>query len=77
MSKERVPEYRTCTAPDISKAADDYIVGRNAERNRAIFKRHYIDGISFERLAEEFNLSTRQVKHIVYKYDKVLIKTII
>lgn len=74
MSKERVPEIKTYTAEAIAEAVDSYIVGRNAERNRAIFKRHYIDGVCFEPLAEEYGLSTRQVKNIVYRYDKLLIR---
>ena len=74
MSKERVPELKLFYASDISIAADELIVGRNAERNRNIFKRHYVDGICFEPLAEEFGLSVRQVKHIVYKYDKMILK---
>lgn len=37
------------------------------ERNRAILKRRLLDGVTFERLAEEFDLSTQQVKTIVYK----------
>lgn len=36
-------------------------------RNRDILKRRLIDGVCFEPLAEEFNLSVRQVKNIVYK----------
>ena len=42
------------------------------ERNRNILKRRMLDGITFERLAEEFDLSTQQVKTIVYKCrDKI------
>lgn len=37
------------------------------ERNRAILRRRLIDGITFEKLSEEFELSVRQVKNIVYK----------
>ena len=37
------------------------------ERDRAIVKRKLLDGISFERLGEEFDLSTQQVKNIVKK----------
>jgi hypothetical protein len=37
------------------------------ERDRAILKRRLLDGILFEDLAEEFCLSTVQVKTIVYK----------
>lgn len=35
------------------------------ERNRSIMKRRLVDGICFERLAEEYDLSPRQVKYIV------------
>lgn len=45
------------------------------ERDRAILKRRLLDGIRYEPLAEEFNLSVRQVKKIVYYgEDKVLTK---
>lgn len=36
-------------------------------RNREILKRRLVDGIHFEPLAEEFGLSVRQVKYIVYE----------
>ena len=52
---------------ELEHLIDEWIVGRNAERNRAIMKRRLIDGIYFEPLAEEFDLSVRQVKNIVYK----------
>jgi hypothetical protein len=38
-----------------------------SERDRAIMKRRLLDGICFEPLAEEFDLSVRQVKNIVHK----------
>ncbi|MBP5475040.1 MAG: hypothetical protein J6X83_02110 [Methanomicrobium sp.] len=42
------------------------------ERDRGILKRRLLDGITFERLAEEFDLSERHVKNIVYKgTDKI------
>lgn len=44
----------------------------HSERDRKILKRRFIDGICFEPLAEEFDLSVRQVKNIVYKsFDKI------
>lgn len=43
-----------------------------SERDRAILKRRLLDGITFEKLAEEFELSTRQVKNIVYKQQQRL-----
>lgn len=42
------------------------------ERDRAILKRRLLDGICFEPLAEEFNLSVQQTKSIVYKAQNKL-----
>lgn len=53
---------------------DRWITGRNAERNRAILKRRLIDGIRFEVLAEEFDLSVPQTKSIVYKTSAKLFR---
>ena len=59
---------------DIEAAIDNWIIGRNAERNRMILKRRLLDGITFDRLAEEFDLSVRQVKNIVYQCEDKLYK---
>lgn len=56
---------------EISKAIDEYI---HSDRDRAILKRRLIDGICYEPLAEEFNLSVRQIKTIVYKAQDKLFK---
>ena len=60
------------TKTQIEKAIDETIIGRNAERNRAILKRRLIDGVIFEKLAEEQDMSVRQIKNIVYKGEKIL-----
>ena len=44
------------------------------ERDRAILKRRLLDGICYEPLAEEFNLSVQQTKHIVYQLQNRLFK---
>lgn len=44
------------------------------ERDRKILKRRLLDGICFEPLAEEFDLSVRHVKSIVYKGQEKLLK---
>lgn len=44
----------------------------HSERDRAILYRRLVDGIPFERLAEEFDLSTRYVKTIVYKHEQTI-----
>ena len=42
-------------------------------RYREILKLRYLDGLTYEEIAEKVLLSTRQVKNIVYKEgDKVL-----
>lgn len=56
----------------LETAIDEWIIGRHAERNRKILKRRLIDGITYERLAEEFDLSTQQIKNIVYKCENKL-----
>ena len=47
-----------------------------SERDRAILKRRLLDGICYEPLAYEFDLSVRQVKNIVYKQEKRLFSKI-
>ena len=42
------------------------------ERDRNLMKRRLIDGISLEKLAEEFELSAKQVFRITNKYYDVL-----
>lgn len=42
------------------------------ERDRHILERRLIDGLTFERLAEEFDMSDRQVRRIVYKLQEQL-----
>lgn len=46
------------------KLIDEWIFN---ERDRAILKRRLLDGVCFEPLAEEFNMSVRQIKKIVYR----------
>lgn len=39
---------------EIESLIDEWIIGRNAQRDREIIKRRLIDGICFEPLAEDF-----------------------
>jgi len=54
---------------EIENAINEWCVGRNAERDRKILARRLIDGITYERLAEEFELSVRYTKEIVYRRE--------
>ncbi len=54
----------------ISALIDEWI---RSERDRAILKRRLIDGVCYEPLAEEFDLSVPQIKRIIYRgQDRVL-----
>ena len=46
----------------------------HSERDRAILSRRLIDGITFERLAEEFDLSPRQTRESVRKGETQIFK---
>ena len=59
---------------ELSAIIDDWIFN---ERNRKIIKRRLLDGICFEPLAEEFDLSVRQVKNIVYKEQEKIFKHLV
>lgn len=61
---------------ELEHLIDEWIIGRNAERDRKIMKRRLIDGVIFDDLAEEFELSVRQTKNIVYKCEERLFKHI-
>ena len=49
---------------DIEYAINEWILN---ERNRNILKHRLLDGLTYERLSEEFDLSVQQIKNIVYK----------
>lgn len=46
----------------------------HSDRDRQILKRRLIDGCCFEPLAEEFGMSDRQIKRIVYKLQERLFR---
>lgn len=56
---------------EVEHLIDEWIF---SERDRAILKRRLIDGITFEKLSSEFDLSVIQVKRIVKKRQTELFK---
>jgi len=50
---------------------DEYI---HSERDRAIMKRRLVDGLTYEKLAEEFELSVAQIKRIVYRSEDIIFR---
>lgn len=46
----------------------------HSERDRKLLYRRLVDGITFERLAEEFELSVSQTKRIIYKCSEEIFR---
>ena len=57
----------------LASAIDEWI---HSERDRKILKRRLIDGICYEPLAAEFDISVRHMKSIVSKAEQKLFKHI-
>ena len=60
----RLTQYKLSRS-EWNELIDQWIIGRNGERDRAIMRRRLFDGITIERLAEEFDLSTQRVNEIL------------
>lgn len=58
---------------EIVKAIEDCIVGFKSMRNRMILIDHYVDGLTFEEVAEKHSMSVRQVKKISYDNEPIII----
>lgn len=58
----------------LSAYIDDWC---KSERDRRLMKRRLIDGITIERLAEEFDLSTRQTQTIIQRNVQILLQNCI
>ena len=54
---------------ELEHLIDEWILN---ERDRKLLKRRLLDGICYEPLAEEFDLSVTQVKNIIYKTQNKL-----
>lgn len=68
--EESMKEY---TNSRMIEVIEEYI---HSERDRNLLKRRYIDGITYERLAEEFDISVAQVKRIIYRHENVIFKNL-
>ena len=54
---------------ELSHLIDEWVKN---ERDRRVLKRRLIDGICFEPLAEEQNMSVQNVHRIIDKYSKII-----
>lgn len=55
-----------------TQLVENHIVGYKAKRNREIMFDHFIDGMTYEEIAEKFELSSKQVYEIVRKCMGIL-----
>lgn len=69
----RVEELESVSNSEISSLIDEWI---HSERDRKILKRRLLDGVIYDKLAEEFDLSVRHIKKIVYKGEDRIFKHI-
>ena len=69
-------QIRNICREDVEKAIYQWVIGQNAERDRSIVSRKLFDGITFEQLAEEFQLSVRRTKSVVYKWYDIIFRHI-
>ena len=58
-------KFSNISNTELQNLIDNWI---KSERDREIMKRRLIDGITIERLAEEFELSPKQAYRITNKY---------
>lgn len=65
---------RDLSRTEIEFAINEWIIGKNAERDRKVLRRRLIDGVTFERLAEEQELSVSQVKRIIWKNAEIIFR---
>lgn len=70
---------------EIENGIDEWIIGRNAKRNRLILKLKLIDGLSYIEIVNElssdaypdsYKLEVRQIQRIIRKCETVLFRHI-
>ncbi len=70
---ETIRRYVSAEQPSLRKELeakiDAYVLN---ERDRRMLKRRVLDGIKFEPLAEEFEMSERRARDICKKYEKII-----
>lgn len=62
------------TVSQLNQVIGEHVCGFKAIRNREILRKRLCDGMTFEELAEEFDMSVMQIKNIVYKNMEVISK---
>ena len=64
------------TQDNIIRVIDNCIIGFKAYRNREILKDHYVFGLTFEEIAEKYDMSVSQIKKITYDNESIIIENL-
>ena len=54
---------------EIEEIIKEYI---HSERDRSVLYSRYIDGYTYEKIAEKHDLSVRHIKNIIYKHENTI-----
>lgn len=66
-------EFRYVPTSELEKLIKEWV---KCEKARKMMRRHFIDNVSFERIAEESGYSTQRVKAIVYEHADFLLEIV-
>lgn len=64
---------RDYSRTELTNAIDEWVLN---QKHRDIMKSRLIDGMTFDALAELYEMSPRQIKRIVYQSEEVLFRHI-
>lgn len=71
--KNKYKEFRYIPTSEFEVLIKEWV---KCERARKMMRRHFIDNISFERIAEEMDMSTQHAKSIIYEHANFLAEII-
>ena len=76
---------RDYSRTEIENGINEWVIGRNAERNRLILRYKLIDGLSYNQIANRLNsednpdsyrIDIRQIQRIIRKYETIMFRHI-
>lgn len=68
--------YDSISNAELYDIINNWIKGRMAYRNKQIMVDRLIEGMTYEKIAEKYDLSINQVKNIVYKNEYIVYRHI-
>lgn len=61
------------SAGDMERIINEYVTGKKAHRNREILRLYFIEGYTYEEVAEKVDMSPVQIGRIVRRYGDPLL----